>query len=1394
MANPIFLDVLPRFGLAEMEAGIAKVKGIFGNAGKEISQSFDGPKVALKGLQDEYMKTATAATEAQRLQVRSQGEVEVAIKRTAEAQAAAGEESARYAAAKLRENDAITKSNIALKTSTDAMTAHTAAATKLTAAQAGAATAVTTTGRVLSTVGATSAVLFTAAMYESGKAAGNFQEKMIKLQASAGETAGNMKTVSDGILNLSTKTGDSAEKLADGMYLVEKAGYRGAAGIQVLTGAAQLANAEGADLTEVINGLTTTMHDFNIPIDQTNTIASKLNVAVAASKTNLQDFTGALHSVEPLAASLKIKVEDLWAVMAQNIASGAAPDQVTENMRNALNALSGAQGPARDAMAQLGINADEVSQHLGDRGLAGTFEYLSQKIKQHLDPNDLIDVGEFKKNAQALNDINKMLTDPAVPENVRKIAEAYHSGAISHKEFVKEAKGTGDENFKQLQQFGQLQDTLNGFSTRYKNGQSTLETYNAALKAVTGTVAGQTVALQVTGDHAKDTEALIRKLMGTTAEHDGTVKGFNETQAGLNAKMRDAKQAFHAAAIELGDIFVPVLTHTANGLKDVGEFLARHKDLARDAAIAVGALGAAWVLAKTIMVFDTIITGIGRLVTAIGGVRGAAVTANASMAAAGPAAATGAAGVEAAAVREVAAEGRVATAAGKANAAIGAGITAMAGFAIGYRALEDSVPFLKDNRGLMTGLMAVNPLTALLGPGLGLVTQQKTAREQAQAKLDAAKAVHSDAIPGATAAAAAALGGATPAIGPDTTPTGDAGAGDAGAANTGAGSGAGKPVKPSGTKSDPTFVSPSRPGEFGAGSDPNSDYNPFSQFTKGGFTPASLAGFFTTLLANMALGNPFGQLQAQKRMGTDRSNPMYTSDVNGYTQDQLKSMLATSKVDEAQQKADAATAKYGADSPQAQRAQLGVTKAQEAAQNLATSQSIGGKPTAGSTGGAGGKQGIANMIISSALARGLSMDDARGLVAYSIGESGLNPSISGGVQGDDEVIGLFQEKAGFSGGLSPAQRANPQANIDAYLNHYMQTSGSDVEHHLYNTSIGGPFYTGGYGAMRGLEQQAQGYLDNYAPAPAAAPIGPSVTTPSGGAGGGGGWGDMLSKLIPTGTGGGGGSLLDMFNPGGGQGPVLKRGPAVAPPAPPGPFPGAGGAPGGAPGSIGGFPVPAGVAGRAGMSGPGSNLAAAQSRPLMPPSSQSQPGSTMAAARPSSVNYGMQPGADKPASSGVTGAGGGAIGAAMGAAGGAANAMLPGAGTLIQLANRAAGYVGQLATIGVEGLLETWLPSGGSALADPTKTLPGKILSGIAGAHPSNPNTAGTTPSQTAGKSAPPQPSDESKVGGSAKGQPPQGQPVPMVNIENQYVQPGSERANTSEMVRQMNSLNAAGNR
>ena len=169
-------------------------------------------------------------------------------------------------------------------------------------------------------------------------------------------------------------------------------------------------------------------------------------------------------------------------------------------------------------------------------------------------------------------------------------------------------------------------------------------------------------------------------------------------------------------------------------------------------------------------------------------------------------------------------------------------------------------------------------------------------------------------------------------------------------------------------------------------------------------------------------------------------------------------------------------------------------------QGAAPPSSQGVAPPTG-IGGTGSKQDIADYIINKALSEGYSRDQANQILTQAVGESNLTPGISGGQQGDDEVIGIFQEKGAFAraGGIDPSQRADAKSNIDAYFSHMAAAGGpaafTDPAQFLGRTiSGGGPYHPENQakGHLTRAQAEAQQYIAGYRP-PAGAPGQPPVT-------------------------------------------------------------------------------------------------------------------------------------------------------------------------------------------------------------------------------------------------------------------------------------------------------------
>ena len=392
--------------------------------------------------------------------------------------------------------------------------------------------------------------------------------------------------------------------------------------MNVLKAAAQGAKSENSDLKEVLGGLTTSMHDFGFGQDKAADVMSKMVAAVGMAKTNFQDFSGALHSVEPVAAAVGTSLADVYGSLAQITQSGTAPAQAAQNMARAFTTLSTPTQKMRDELGQLGLNAEDLSQHLGQRGLAGTLQIIASTIRDHMNPQQQVMIDTFYKSEQAGGAAKKMFD--SMPPAVQAVVKSVQDGTLSYKEFRKTRGGLDVEQANELQQWLGLQNKLAGYSNALKSGTGDVQTFMQAMTLATGNQETAKIALQLTGDATEATNQKIKEIDGTTREHDGTVKGFNETQSTLNAKMADAKAAFGAAAIEIGTAFIPVMTDVANVAKDVGDAMAKHPRIVHDVINAVELLGGAWAGFKALNIAEAVLAPIVTKMVALTGAEDAA--------------------------------------------------------------------------------------------------------------------------------------------------------------------------------------------------------------------------------------------------------------------------------------------------------------------------------------------------------------------------------------------------------------------------------------------------------------------------------------------------------------------------------------------------------------------------------------------------------------------------------------------------------------------------------------------------------------------------------------------------------------------------------------------------
>lgn len=87
----------------------------------------------------------------------------------------------------------------------------------------------------------------------------------------------------------------------------------------------------------------------------------------------------------------------------------------------------------------------------------------------------------------------------------RQNAQALADNTEGSRAYTMAMRSANEQDKVQMEQARKLIDTMDGFSKRYAGGRQVIESVTQALTQLFGTQEGAQVALQVTGDHAQQT-------------------------------------------------------------------------------------------------------------------------------------------------------------------------------------------------------------------------------------------------------------------------------------------------------------------------------------------------------------------------------------------------------------------------------------------------------------------------------------------------------------------------------------------------------------------------------------------------------------------------------------------------------------------------------------------------------------------------------------------------------------------------------------------------------------------------------------------------------------------------------------------------------------------------
>lgn len=211
----------------------------------------------------------------------------------------------------------------------------------------------------------------------AAKAGAEFEESASKVSTIADTSSVSMDKLKEGVMNLSDETGESADDLNEALYQTISAGVKTSDAVEFLGTATKLAKGGFTDSTTAIDALTTTINAYGLKASDAQTISDQLIQTQNLGKTTVADLGGSIGNVIPIAASMKVSTQDLFASLAELTKNGVKTDEAVTGMKSALSSVLSPTTEASKAAKQFGI--DFSAAHLENVGWPAFLQEIKEK-------------------------------------------------------------------------------------------------------------------------------------------------------------------------------------------------------------------------------------------------------------------------------------------------------------------------------------------------------------------------------------------------------------------------------------------------------------------------------------------------------------------------------------------------------------------------------------------------------------------------------------------------------------------------------------------------------------------------------------------------------------------------------------------------------------------------------------------------------------------------------------------------------------------------------------------------------------------------------------------------------------------------------------------------------
>lgn len=211
----------------------------------------------------------------------------------------------------------------------------------------------------------------------SAHLASSYDDALAKVQGFAGVPAQQIAVYRQEILKESAQLGASATNMANGLYYVVSAGFKGKAAMDVLRESTMAAASSNSSFTGVADAVTTALNAYHLSGTQATSVTDMLSASVVHGKTTFDDLAAAIGRPLSVAPALGASLAEVGGAMATLTNHGFSARLAAMGLAGTFNSMIAPTTKMQKEASALGVEWQDLYNVKG-HGLVNTLKMINE--------------------------------------------------------------------------------------------------------------------------------------------------------------------------------------------------------------------------------------------------------------------------------------------------------------------------------------------------------------------------------------------------------------------------------------------------------------------------------------------------------------------------------------------------------------------------------------------------------------------------------------------------------------------------------------------------------------------------------------------------------------------------------------------------------------------------------------------------------------------------------------------------------------------------------------------------------------------------------------------------------------------------------------------------------